>query len=671
MPDGSMPRRAAAGSVVLKSTAAPSPSGDPLEYVMSDETVDRYGDVIVAAGWQLANFRKNPIALFGHRGDFVVGNWRDVRVEGGRLIGRLELMPAVSERLQEVHTAIQHGVLRAVSVGFIALDAEPIDGSNTGGVRYTRSELVECSLASVPANPNAVQIAKQLNLSRETQDLIFGKPAAPDHILRRDGENLGKPAANPSRTQRPTGMSISDLIQASENRLTELRDGLQSHIERCGGVEAPDDITTMDRFNADIEAEQKRLDGLRRTERSLGMHSDPVAGGGARVPALLNPGGEAAARRQIPSFALPKRAEPKPADYVLRAAVVGLLAHVTKQPKEIILRERYGEDEATRVMTGVLLRAATVPATTTLSGWAAELVQTSVLDFIDTLMPMSVYPKLAALGPRFTFGRNGIVSLPGRASTPTIAGSFVAEGSPIPVRQAAFTSVTLSPKKMGVISTFTREIAEHSTPQIETLIRQIMQEDTAISVDSILLDATAASTTRPAGLRNGVTVTTATSGGGFDALVGDIKNLVGVLAAANALRAPVWIMNPVQALAISLTQNAGGDFPFKMEISQGQLQGYPVITSTTVTAGMVILVDAADFFSATGDEPRFDVSDQAVLHMEDTSPAQIGTTGTPSVVAAPVRSMFQTDSIAIRMILPLNWAMRRDGVIAWTQSVTW
>jgi hypothetical protein len=69
-----------------------------------------------------------------------------------------------------------------------------------------------------------------------------------------------------------------------------------------------------------------------------------------------------------------------------------------------------------------------------------------------------------------------------------------------------------------------------------------------------------------------------------------------------------------------------------------------------MVAARVLLVDAADFFSATGDEPRFDVSDQAVLHMEDTAPTAIGTAGTPTVVAAPVRSLWQTDSIGIRML---------------------
>jgi hypothetical protein len=101
------------------------------------------------------------------------------------------------------------------------------------------------------------------------------------------------------------------------------------------------------------------------------------------------------------------------------------------------------------------------------------------------------------------------------------------------------------------------------------------------------------------------------------------------------------------------------------------LQGYPVIVSSTQPAATVVLVDAADFMSVSGDDPRFEVSDQATLHFDDTTPLQIGTVGAPATVAAPARSMFQTDSLALRMILPLNWAMRRTGVIAWIAAVTW
>ena len=200
-----------------------------------------------------------------------------------------------------------------------------------------------------------------------------------------------------------------------------------------------------------------------------------------------------------------------------------------------------------------------------------------------------------------------------------------------------------------------------------------MQDDTAIALDSVLIDAGAATAVRPAGLLYGVTAFPATTGGGFGALVGDIKGLVtAIVSSSNGrLREPVWLMNPLQALAISTTQNAGGDFPFAADMKEGMLQGYPVLQSTGVPNGTLVLLDAADFFSATGDEPRFEVSTDTTLHMEDTAPLQIGTVGSPPTVAAPVRSMFQTDSFAIRMTLDINWAMRRPGVVAFVSGVTW
>jgi hypothetical protein len=42
-------------------------------------------------------------------------------------------------------------------------------------------------------------------------------------------------------------------------------------------------------------------------------------------------------------------------------------------------------------------------------------------------------------------------------------------------------------------------------------------------------------------------------------------------------------------------------------------------------------------------------SKEAVYYEEATTPAAIGTPGSPNVVAAPVRSVFQTDAIAVRV----------------------
>jgi HK97 family phage major capsid protein len=289
------------------------------------------------------------------------------------------------------------------------------------------------------------------------------------------------------------------------------------------------------------------------------------------------------------------------------------------------------------------------------------------------LLPQSVFPRLSAKGTSLSFGRAGKILLPTRSRTPTIAGSFVGEGMAIPVRQGAFTSQTFGPKKMAVITTWTREMADHSLPAIEGVLRQAIQEDTAISLDSVLLDSNPSTTIRPAGILNGISVTTATAGGGINAVVGDIKGLVGALVTATYgnIRSPVWLMNPAELLSASLVNAPNtGIFPFKEEIGRGTLNNIPIIDSATVPPKTVILVDAADFVVMPDDNMRFEISDQATLHMEDTSPLDL-VSGSPGVVAAPQRSLFQTDSLALRMIFPINWSFRRTGMVAYTQSVTW
>ena len=61
-----------------------------MTYVLSDATIDRYGEIIEPDGWDLRWFKKNPIALFNHNPHAPIGKWRNVRVENKQLIADLE-----------------------------------------------------------------------------------------------------------------------------------------------------------------------------------------------------------------------------------------------------------------------------------------------------------------------------------------------------------------------------------------------------------------------------------------------------------------------------------------------------------------------------------------------------------------------------------------------------
>ena len=68
----------------------------------------------------------------------------------------------------------------------------------------------------------------------------------------------------------------------------------------------------------------------------------------------------------------------------------------------------------------------------------------------------------------------------------------------------------------------------------------------------------------------------------------------------------------------------------------------------------------------------FEATTMATLHEEDTTPLPIGSTGAPATVAAPVRSLFQTNSWALRMLLDTDWAkLRAVGPVQELTAVAW
>lgn len=670
-------QRSAAG--VVHKTHAGEVKG--MTFVLSDQSVDRMGDIIMADGWKLSNFKRNPIALGFHRNDFIVGTWKDVRIENSELRGRLELAPeGTSPRIDEIRRLVDAGILRAVSVGFRPLKHEPLDAEEPwSGARFLEQELVECSLVSVPANANAIAVAKSLQISPETMDFVFAKHGKRDAVQRCGF--TGKHANTQRGIERGSAMTLNQRISdvqvaiaakqaALEELIAKMDDSDVSDAEYEANTKLRADLAKLEKTREMLIESEKHLAGKTANENSTGTGGSrsralsttvlqPVEENGRGAPIIL-PGG--------------RKKDFEPLDLFVRAGTVAIRAKEWGVSTEAARTKMYGEDIATKEACDIILRAASAPAMTTVTGWAAELVQPRYEQLLPLLMPKAILTRLAPRGLALDFAGAGRIVIPMRSRTPTIAGSFVGEGLPIPVRQGAFTSQTLTPKKVAVISCWTKEMDEYSTPAIEGVIREAIQDDTSVAVDSVLLDANPATVVRPAGLLNGVVALTATAGGGIAAIVGDIKQLVAALTTATFgnIRSPVWLMNPSDVLSASLVSAAStGVFPFKEEIKGGTLATIPIIDSSTVPAKTLILVDAADFVSVGGGAPRFEMSDSATLHLEDTAPAELVAAGSPGVVAAPQRSLFQTDSLALRMVMPLNWVNRRPGTVAWVQNVTW
>lgn len=657
--------------------SAPPPAAEPDEFVMSDGSVDRMGDVIEPSGWQLDAIKSDPVVLFNHDKHQILGSWADIRVKDGKLLGRIQWTKSNKWPFaQYIRDLVREGHLRTVSVGFRSLERKPLDekaDKSFGPFRFVKQELLECSLVSVPANPNALAVVK--DMPRDLIAEIFRKPATED--LDRSSADHGKPAAKPlvqKSTIMQTASIITNKINAAQQNLNALRDAYEDLVRK--EEHDADEAKRYKELPDLIEAAKAEIEAHRRAERILVENAsgqrepDPI-----RTPPAEILAPAPAPVKEPPSdsgrvWAMP-RAKIEVGDHTFRALAAWTKSQAAHDPDiGRTLRDLY--PTSNNELTNIVLRAAVNPAQTTVATWAAELMRTDTAAAVDRLIPDSIYLPLSTMGVRYTFGTANKINIPVRANSPTIAGNWVGEGAPKPVRRASFSTVPLVPAKLSVISTFTEEMATYSANLIEQIIRQAMSDDTSVALDTFLIDNVAGSATRPAGLLNGVTPITASAATpATAAMVADIKALVAAIIAAGGGRRVAVLLNPAQALSLGFAQTSTGDFLFQDTAQAGSKFNVRFVVSATVPAGRVIAVDAADFATATGDTPRFAVSTDATLHEEDTTPLAIGTVGAPATVAAPTRSLFQTDAVAIRMSLYVTWVMRRAGMVQTIASVTW
>jgi HK97 family phage prohead protease len=151
--------------------------------IASDETPDRYGDIVRVDGWKLANYKKNPVLLFAHNSSEPPIGTAKVEVQGKRLMATAQfLAEGVYDFADTIWRIVRAGALRAASVGFLPLE-DPIfirDEKNQSitGFEYVSQELLELSIVPVPANPAALVQAKSMNLNSEYLRKVFVEESA-------------------------------------------------------------------------------------------------------------------------------------------------------------------------------------------------------------------------------------------------------------------------------------------------------------------------------------------------------------------------------------------------------------------------------------------------------------------------------------------------------------
>jgi hypothetical protein len=333
---------------------------------------------------------------------------------------------------------------------------------------------------------------------------------------------------------------------------------------------------------------------------------------------------------------------------LIRAATATALASFGRADgdREAIVRRSWPAD---RAALRVVNRAAVDPADT--SGWGEPVAGNLTAAFLTGLAPMSGAARLMQAGLRVSLD-GPPWAFPYLDDPPEPA--FIGEDGVIAASLPTRSHAELDARKIAAIITLTDDLRRRSPQDAETLFGTLLRETAAKSLDAAMFDNAAADADRPAGLLNGLTPLAAAPGDGVAALGEDLQALVDAIADAGG-SANVWFFAaPGRALRLRLLAGAG--------LTE------PVVGVRGLDPDSVVAVDVGGFVSGFSSDADISVGNQATLSMRDDPDEIVDSGGTPS---SPVRSMFQTSSRALRLVLPISWGMRAPGLVQVVRNVGW
>lgn len=147
---------------------------DIYTFTISTPEIDRYGTIIIPSGIDYTDYLNNPVVLAQHDSDDLpIGKCLGFAMNGENLEATIQVHRLTEDACQ-IADLLNAGYLNAVSVGIIPIEYhdETIDGTKV--TVYDKSELVEFSVVSIPANRTAL-IKKSVATNKNKLNDILNK----------------------------------------------------------------------------------------------------------------------------------------------------------------------------------------------------------------------------------------------------------------------------------------------------------------------------------------------------------------------------------------------------------------------------------------------------------------------------------------------------------------
>ena len=481
--------------------------------------------------------------LWNHNMDSVIGIVRNAYLDKDKKKGRAVVELSRNAKAQEVKRDIDDGILSSISVGYRILEMEEreIDGSNA--FLATRWEPHEVSVVASPAAPD-VGISRGLiddntMPSVEKQDIVDSK----------------RVYAASTDAQQPN----------SKKQLTMEKEQLDLEVVRSEATKkaASAERTRIREINA--MCSKRGFDDL--AEQLINNGSSVDSCRAAILERIDAKPVETA--KPIEEQLTPKEREQYAKDYKLSAGIRGLITNDWSDKASGFAREisqQIAKDSGKGTRSGSLFipysglvqRATYVTSGATTGG---NIVATDLLadDFIEALRNSTV---MVGLGVQTLSGLIGDVAIPRRSGVAS-TGFLSSETAALSQAESTFDQISMTPKTLGTLSKFSRNMLIQATPGIEDLVRRDISDGINLGIDLGILNGTGSSG-QPTGIMqtSGIgSVAMGTNGGAItvDALVDLETAMMEDNAAVNA-DAISYVTNAKVMGAIKKLKTSGGEY---------------------------------------------------------------------------------------------------------------
>ena len=233
-----------------------------IDFVICDNTLNRYRWRLLVEGIDLEGFLKNPVACVQHdTWRMPVGRWENVRVENGELRGTCVFDPNDEEAVK-LYWKYRDGYMNAVSLHIRPLEESDDASVLVEGQKYptvTKSELIEVSLVTVPGQKNAVKL-----MNDDGSDYKLGvlNPETAAGMLagKQNDKKMSKETDKPEKTGAELEEQNRQLqAQLEESRKLNAKNLVALHVQR--GVVCAGEVESLEKLALkDYEEVSKMLD---------------------------------------------------------------------------------------------------------------------------------------------------------------------------------------------------------------------------------------------------------------------------------------------------------------------------------------------------------------------------------------------------------------------------